>query len=474
MIKKVVLLALVFHVCLQAQNKPILFGFKEIPQNLMVNPGAKTIISSHVGIPLVSGVSAEANFKGFNLYEVFANDGVNFNVKLNNILNTLNSKDHVSFNQQLEILNAGYQYNEKDYVNFGLYEELDVIGYYPQDLAFFIKYGNTENGTILLNKPRKISQIAFKGELISVAHLGINRKLNNDLIVGARAKLYSGAYNISSTGNTGTLTTVEGVNNIYQHQFRDVNFSFKSSGLDGSNTSNLKQDVIRRLFLSGNLGLGLDVGFTYKYRNNITITGSLLDVGFIAYNSKIKTLKLKGDYDLNGVELFDTNETDQIEFWDKFLDDFNSSLNKKETKATYVTLRPIKLHGAVTYNFGEVIKKRKVKRRKRRGGDCSCEATDSFKTENTNEVGGQLYAVYRTHQPQMALTGFYYRKISDFLRAKVTYTVDSYSYTNIGLGASVHLGNLNFYAMADNLLGFRDLAKSQTQSVQFGLNWIID
>lgn len=472
MIKKFLLFIVVFSGCLQAQNKTLLFDFKEIPQNLMVNPGAKTIIDSHIGMPLLSGISAETNFKGFNLYDVFANDGVNFNTKLNYILNTLNSKDHVSFNEQVDILNVGYKLNAKDYISFGLYQETDFIGFYPQDLAFFLYYGNTENGSILLNKPRKISQIALKGEVISVAHLGINRKIRDDLIVGARAKLYSGAYNISSVGNRGTLTTVEGLDNIYQHQFRDVNFSFKTSGLATKDSIITKGDVVKKLFLSGNLGLGFDLGFTYKYRRNITVSGSLLDVGFIAYSSEVKNLKLKGDYDMNGVELFDTEEPDKIGFWQNFLDEFNSSLNKKETKATYVTLRPIKLHGAVTYNFGEVIKKRKV--RHSRGEGCSCEATDSFKTENTNEVGGHLYAVYRAQQPQVALTGFYYRRISDFLRAKVTYTVDSYSYTNIGLGASAHLGNLNFYAMADNLLGFRDLAKSQTQSVQFGLNWIID
>lgn len=473
MIKKILLLAIVFHVCIQAQNKPLLFGFKEIPQNLMVNPGAKTIIDSHIGVPLLSGISAEANFKGFNLYDVFANDGVNFNIKLDKILSTLNSKDHVSFNQQIDILNIGYQRNDKDYISFGLYEELDVIGYYPQDLAFLLKYGNTENGTILLNKPRKISQIAFKGEVISVAHLGINRKISDDLIVGARAKLYSGAYNINSTGNRGTLTTVKGIENIYQHQFRDVNFSFRTSGLSQKDSTITPKDVAKKLFLSGNLGLGIDLGFTYKYRDNITISGSLLDVGFIAYSNEVKSLKLKGNYDMNGVELFDEEEPSQIGFWQNFLDEFNSSLNKKETKRAYVTLRPIKLYGAVTYNFGEVIKKRKIKHR-RGSNDCSCEATELFKTENINEVGGQLYAVYRTQQPQVALTGFYYRRISNFLRAKVTYTVDSYSYTNIGLGASAHLGKLNFYAMADNLLGFRDFAKSQTQSMQFGLNWIID
>lgn len=470
MFKFFTILGIFFSLSICAQNKQLLFGFKEIPQNLMVNPGAKTTFSSHFGVPILSGISAEANLKGFNLHDVFAENEVDFNTKLRRLISTLNSKDHAAFNQQLEVFNIGYKRNDKDYISFGAYQELDLTSFYPQDLAYFLYYGNTENGSVLLNKPRKISQIAFKGELISVAHLGINRQINEKLIIGARAKVYSGAYNITSTSNKGTLTTVEGIDNLYQHQLRDVNFSLKTSGL--SNTENLKQDIFKRMLFSGNLGIGADLGFTYKYTNNITITGSILDVGFIAYNNDTETIKYKGNFNIDGIELFDQEEGVDRDYWQDFLDDFDSSLNKKKTSAAYLTMRPIKIYAGATYSFGNTVEKRKTRRRNKR--DCSCEATEIFHKENVNEVGGQLYFIHRAKQPHAAFTAFYYRRISNFLRAKATYTADSYGFSNLGLGISTHLGNFNFYAMTDNLLGYRDLSKSQSQSFQFGLNWVVD
>lgn len=55
---------------------------------------------------------------------------------------------------------------------------------------------------------------------------------------------------------------------------------------------------------------------------------------------------------------------------------------------------------------------------------------------------------------------------------KATYTLDSYSYKNIGLGLSTQLGKLNLYVLADNLLEYHDLSKANSLSFQFGLNVI--
>jgi len=84
----------------------------------------------------------------------------------------------------------------------------------------------------------------------------------------------------------------------------------------------------------------------------------------------------------------------------------------------------------------------------------------------------QLFSIVRPKQPQVALTAFFYKRLFDGLRAKATYTVDSFSYKNIGLGVSTHFKNVNFYILADNLLEFKNLAKAQSVSLQFGFNYI--
>ncbi len=78
----------------------------------------------------------------------------------------------------------------------------------------------------------------------------------------------------------------------------------------------------------------------------------------------------------------------------------------------------------------------------------------------------------RPNHLQWALSAFYYRKIVKGLQLKTSYTVDAYSFKNVGLGASAALGSVQFYVMADNLLSYQNLAKSQSVSLQLGFNYI--
>jgi hypothetical protein len=89
-------------------------------------------------------------------------------------------------------------------------------------------------------------------------------------------------------------------------------------------------------------------------------------------------------------------------------------------------------------------------------------------------VGLQYYTIFRPKGPQMAATLFYYRRLFKFLSAKATYTVDSYSFYNVGLGAVADLGKFNFYIAADNVLHYGNIAKAKSVSLQLGFNIKID
>ncbi len=89
-------------------------------------------------------------------------------------------------------------------------------------------------------------------------------------------------------------------------------------------------------------------------------------------------------------------------------------------------------------------------------------------------VGFQYYNIFRPKGPQIAATLFYYRRFSDHISAKATYTLDSYSYSNLGLGLVANMGWVNFYITADNLQWYQNIAKAKSVSLQLGFNIIID
>ena len=116
-----------------SQNKQVLYNFAELPQTLLLNPGAETNYKFHVGVPLLSGISGEFGSSGFTLSDLFLSDNRSINNKVSDVISQLNVRDHTKFYSQIEVLNGGYRFDDNTYFSFGFYEEIDAISYFPRD-----------------------------------------------------------------------------------------------------------------------------------------------------------------------------------------------------------------------------------------------------------------------------------------------------------------------------------------------------
>lgn len=451
-----------------AQNKPLLFGFNEVPQSVLINPSTNLDNGFYVGIPLLSHIHANVGSTGFNTFDLFADDERDFNTKLRDVVYSLNERDFVTFNQQLDIFSAGFAYGrgfDKDnYLSFGLYQETDIIAYFPKDYAILAYEGNATN----LGRNFDLSDASFRGEVLSVFHIGTTKKINKKITVGARFKIYSSIANVTSINNSGSFVTLEGDNNLLTHHF-DLDLGVHTSGIqsliddDNSDVSNDIKTLRKRLLFGGNLGLGFDLGFTYTPTDQLTVEGSLQDVGFISHTKDVENYNVEGTYTFEGVNpLFPEIANGQTaeDYWSQIADDFDTLFETDTTDTKYTTLRPLKLNAALRYGFG-----------KQQGKDCNCVKDD---VGYINEIGAQLFVIKRPRGPQTALTAYYYRRLFKALRAKVTYTADSYSFTNVGFGISSHINAFNIYIFADNLLEYQNLAKANSASFQLGFNLIFD
>lgn len=457
-------MAFVFITCFSfGQNKQLLYGFSEVPQSLLLNPGVKIKNSGFVGVPFLSHIHASAGTSGITVYDVFADNGVDFNTKLQNAVYKSKARNFVSINQQLELLSGGFafgsSFEKNEYLSFGIYLELDVIGYVPKDYAILGLEGNQNN----INRVFDAGHLNASGEVISVFHLGYNKKVNNLFTYGVRGKIYSSIINVNSTKNQGSFVTVQGQNNIYTHIF-DLDLEVKTSGLanikDGEADA-IYKDLKKRMLLGGDLGLGFDVGFTYQFDKQWTFDASILDVGFIRHTKDVENYSVKGRYAFEGINPFFSEAgagQTADDYWSKVEDEFSAIFEADTTKTKFTTWRPVKWNASLNYTFGE-----------KKENDCNCIKGES---EYQNAVGAQLYAINRPKQPQAALTLYYFRHIFKGLSAKTTYTIDSFSLYNLGLGLSANLGNVNFYVMADNFLQYKNVYNAQSVSLQLGFNYI--
>ena len=478
-IRCTVLVSLLGTLCLNAQNKQLLYDFYEIPQSLMVNPGVKTAEKWHVGIPVLSGISFQAATSGVTVNDIFANDGIDFNVKVRErVINSLNQRDDFSTTSQIEVFSVGFRGRNRpdDYYSFGMYGETDVIVYWPQDLAILAFEGN---GGANIGRSFDLGHLNVRGEMVNVLHFGVNRKMNSELTVGVRAKLYSSIFNFKSTNNSGTFRTAPGEQNILENSI-EADLQLQTAGVDefldivdqgsGTRRRDAQNLFTRRALLGGNLGLGFDAGFTYKLNEQTTITASILDVGFI-YNSKdVRNFTLEGTASNEGINVFIPEDIDNLgtDLWQELIDEIEAAVPFEENSNGYISFRPVKAYGSIRYDFGEGSTKTS-------SIDCGCAINVVDGTGEQyyrNSAGAQVFLQKRPLGIQPALTGFYQRRLGRSLSLKAAYTIDKYSFSNVGLGLNLQAGPVNFYILGDNLLAYQNIADSHYASFQFGFNII--
>ena len=441
-----------------SQNKQILYNFTSIPQSLLTNPGSDFKYNWYMGVPLLSGISANVSSSGFSAYDLFANDGVDFNLKLRNVIFSTSREDKLAINEQIEIVNGGFkiagQQNDT-YVSFGMYQEFDALSYVPKDIAILALDGNQD----YLGKVFNLGDLSAKAEMLSVFHIGFHKNSSDKFIFGIRGKIYSSIYNANSTNNSGYIYTIPSNTGVYEQKISSQ-LQINTSGIakydDEGDESNVVKDITKRAFLGGNLGLGFDAGFTYYPKKNVQITGSVIDVGFIRHTKEVENQSLRGVYEYKGV-VPKFNSGESIESAYKGL---KEAIPAETFYSNYSTWRPVKFNTSLQFSFDE-----------ERPEDCDCLNYNPEKVYKS-AVGAQLFVMTTPRTPFVAFTAYYRRKIINALHIKTTYTLDSYSYTNIGLGLSSNLGPVNCYVLADNLLEFRDVTKANSLSFQLGLNVI--
>ena len=441
-----------------SQNKQILYNLTSVPQSLMTNPGADFKYDWYAGVPLLSGISANVGSSGFSAYDLFADNGVDFNVKLRNAVFSSTRNDRIAINEQLEIFNGGLKIageNNDSFISFGMYQEFDMLSYLPRDIAILALDGNSN----YLGKVFNLGDLSVKAEMLSVFHLGFHKNITEKFIFGVRGKIYSSIYNANSTNNSGYIYTIPSSTGVYEQMIYSQ-LQLNTSGIakydDQDYEPNVAKDITKRALLGGNLGLGFDAGFTYYPKKNIQVTASIIDVGFIKHSKEVESLTFKGAYKYEGViPNFSSGNSAENGY-----QEFRDAIPLDTLYADYTTWRPAKFNSSFQYSFDE-----------ERPEDCNCLNYDP-ETTYKSAVGAQLFIMSTPRTPLVAFTTYYRRKIFKALQIKATYTLDSYSYKNVGLGLSSQFGPVNFYVLADNLLEYSDLTKANSLSFQFGLNVI--
>ena len=257
------------------------------------------------------------------------------------------------FYQKLEtpLLNLGYNSDFGSF-NFRIQENVQLMAVLNGGFSEFLT--NSSAQSIPVNKPQLFPAQALHYREYS---LGYAREvIKNRLSIGLRAKLYFGKLSVTSD----VQGEVAQKDNDYYLQIRNqVKSSFPMNiKLNTDSLLSLVElpndfSVGNYMMNSKNIGVGFDVGMTYKITPDFVLSASMTDLGKINWRNNLKQITFNGEYKFpqEFIALADNNILTKKNGFSNETTDFTKLYKIKVDESPYSTNLPVTFYAALKYRL---------------------------------------------------------------------------------------------------------------------------
>lgn len=450
------LLILNFNIYSQVNN--ILYYMKGVPQSYLLNPATQPRCKFHLGIPGISPIYAGFESSSLHLGDIIMKNGDSLITFLHPLadkskfLNNLGKVNYFSVDHMSNLFSIGFRVDEASFFSFDISEKTFARLSYPGDIFNFLLEGN-----------KKGDEFDFSGTGVNLTSyleigMGISTQKSDNFSYGYRGKILFGIANVSTRKTDITATTDEAVTlkskfelntsllgvKIARNQEGKFNFdSIDFVKSDSMDVSDLVYDAL------SNFGLGLDFGIHYKPIENITLSASLIDFGFIRWNKWNYNIKQDAEFVFDGIEW---NPSDTTDFGEKLLDSLKNAFTMTYENKSYTTFLPVKIYLGFKYEPFEQL---------------------SFSVLSRTEI-------YKGRLREALSFGLNLFPIK-MLALSFNYTIANKSYNNFGAGLALKLLPLNIYVISDNIPlilakdksnGFYIPYEARVFNIRFGVNFM--
>lgn len=412
-----------------------------VPQSNQLNPAFQPGCDGYFGLPVVSALRFEVESNGVSYGDIFS-----WNSSLQKYVTFMHPQgDKQKFMDALEPVNLIRAELASSLISLGwrkeqLFFTLDfteriVQGIsFPEDLAEFIVYGNKNSANF------NFSDLAENLTYFHQLAIGASYNIDDEMQFGIRAKLLLGGANYTTRSSDIYLKTSIDEWDIKSDVMVDASIPYlddlpvDSEGyLDLDSLGNTDIDKIfgfpagisdlltpEGLSTIGgikNPGFAIDLGFNYLPIENLSVSASIIDLGFIRWKNYVYNFHQDLDYTFEGLEI---RLEEGYSPGEGLLDSIKSDMRVKVSQNPYTTWMTGKVYLGVAYNLTEKV---------RFGG--------VFRTRIHNYRFYNQYTVSANVQP-----------ISMF-SLSLSYSYYANSYMNLGVGLSLRLGPLNVYFITD-------------------------
>ncbi len=438
-----------------AQQGNILYFMDGVPQSYLVNPANRPRCNIFIGIPAISPFQIFIGSSSLSVSDImwYKNDSTRFFYNTvesqEDFLDNLGKSNFISTELSTNIFSFGFKSGDL-YYTYDLTERLIFRGSYPGDLFKFFLEGN-ERGDEFDMSSAGVEAIGFMEFAAGVTH-----SVNDQLKLGYRGKILLGHANISTRKTDLKLITEEvwTIRSKFEANAtlpainiptdEDGNFTFSDIEVQENLSTT---DYIK--MATANKGFAVDLGIHYKPIDELTLSASLLDIGFIRWKNNTYNISQDVEYIYDGIE-FDYSRRDSV--FEDFLDTLDNTFVFNNSQDPYTTFLGARLYLGGKYQIIDQISVGLLTR------------TEIFK--------GRI-------REQLTLSANFY-PIKE-IAASLSYSIMNNTYNNFGLGLSFKPGPFNIYIISDNIpltfaveqsSGVPIPHKARTLNLRFGFNLV--
>jgi len=321
----------------------------------------------------------------------------------------------------------------------------------PRSLFDFVLNGNRDY--MLEGKSHDISKLSFSATGFHELGIGFAMEIREKWSVGARMKLLFGIADVST--NVGSLELVTDPDMYFitvgaDMQIRKstgmLDYDIVDSAFNFSDIGTLKGDLLA----FGNMGLGFDLGLSYKINDKISVSFSATDLGFINWLQNSQVALAKGEYTFEGIELgFKQNEEGKLSYGinqDRYnmghiIDTAVYLFDMDIRDKTYMTWLPSNIYLGATYQFHKKLGFGFLYR-------------------------GEFY--HKTYNQSFTLSAN--SNITHWLSLHGSWSFNNNTALNLGIGLSARLGFITWYIVTDDVIGLIFPQKAKTINMRMGCN----
>ena len=406
--------------------------FLNIPQSSQLNPAYRPQANVFIGLPVLSGTYFGMSNNLLNVSKLIQPmPGADSLITIlhpdydrDSFFRSIGNKGFISTEVNVPLISVGFSAADVWWVDLGISVKGMVRGRLPADLFTLALEGNEG----FVGSSADLSGMGVHAQTYLETYVGLSRNITDRLRVGGRLKFMQGALSASIIADKLELK----VNNDYS-QSLDTEVALKLNGpfdvtLD---EDGFIEDILFREDFGfsevgpsfKNFGLGIDVGAEYMLMDNLQLSASIIDLGFIRWGRESYTFTATNDFTFDGFDISEVIEGDKK--FDQIVEEFGDSLlttfDFVESEEGYTTGLPTKLYLAGSYKPVDFLALGALSR-----------TSIGMGVRESLTLSATLFA-------------------GDVLSTSLSYTMTNRSFNNFGFGLGVRGGFFQFYAVVDQI-----------------------